>query len=1066
MLKLVENKLLKRLIFLFFVFFCSISQAQLTDFSFSVTKTDETCESNATLTFLVQNATPGATFTYSIFLLPDTSNPITVTSQSVYTGLNSGNYLIIATQNLAGESNSQQQNVTILDQVVALQYQLQGQNAVCVNNGTITVFVTQGQAVNYEIISGPILKPLQLSNIFTDLSAGIYVVRVYDTCGNAVVQTYTLFESPNSINISPVNTVTIIDCDHAIISQVLTAGEGVIFYPLTIEYTVTLPNGQTTVVTQTLTSGNDEFINISQNIPVATGEVVTYTLNIMDGCGTSYNTSGSLTVPTGAPELSVIPNGCNTNDYKVKNAINVVVSEAPSEFTSPLPYSIPTSGNNEYSITDYPSGDYVLEVTDLCGVVHTINFSVAPSNVGPASITVRLGCENGIGSLKISSAVGIVSAQLTAAPASAGFNTPVDVSNFFYGSPQAVSMNNLIPGVYEFTVVDGCGISYDLNATIQGYEEIKTINVIEHCGSYDLFFNHVTTPYVFMTYHLQKFYSDGNYWGNPITGQLNGGLLLTNNVIAYNIASSGHFRIIGRNFIYGNAGPTINCELVINEFDFLSEPKINSVFSFSCDSNGFDVLVDAEGISDLTYKIIAKNGEPYSVNNGNNPVFTGLTIGIYTFQIEDGCNNILIADYEVGGVQSFPISTDNLCPQQNATLSVADFSFLSYQWWKGTDTATILSTSSVLNLPNFEPTSDSGMYHVRVYYSGLSSSCIDVQSDYLVEETDYVVKAGEDGFIQFCGSPGTIDLFTFLEGNPDANGSWQELSNSGLLIDSTWDATSISEGIYDFKYTVTGLCNITDEALIQITINSLPEIINIAVSPFVCSGGIIEFTSDNVDNATYDWQGPNGFTSSLQNPTIENATSLNNGTYTLIVSVGNCELESVSVTVEIQSIPEFSIFAHCINDNTDYVIQAEPVDDTLNPDDYTYSWNGPSGYLGSDNLISILGKEFGIYTVIITDALGCSVTLSYEVKGTVCKIPKGISPNNDGDNDNFDLIGFNVKNLIIYSRYGRIVYEKKNYLNEWHGQDNNGRNLPDATYFYHIETEAGEEFVGWVYKIH
>jgi gliding motility-associated-like protein len=83
----------------------------------------------------------------------------------------------------------------------------------------------------------------------------------------------------------------------------------------------------------------------------------------------------------------------------------------------------------------------------------------------------------------------------------------------------------------------------------------------------------------------------------------------------------------------------------------------------------------------------------------------------------------------------------------------------------------------------------------------------------------------------------------------------------------------------------------------------------------------------------------------------------------------------------------------------------------------------------------------------------------------MCKIPKGISPNGDGENDSFDLAGFSVKNLIIYSRDGRIVYEKSNYINEWHGQDFKNRKLPPATYYYHLETESGEELVGWVFII-
>jgi len=1064
------QKFLKKVFFqkgciLFFMFFCSLLQAQLSEFSFSVLKTDETCESNGTLTFSVQNTTPGSIVTYSIYLLPNTVNPLTVTTQNNYAGLNSGNYLIIATQNLNGLSNSKQQLVTILDQVVSLQYQLQGQNAVCINNGKITVLVTQGQAANYEIIAGPILKPLQTSAVFTNLSAGVYLVRVYDNCGNGVVQTFTLFESPSSINISPINTINILDCTSALINQTISAGEGVIFYPLNLNYTITLPNGQVNVVSQTLTSGNDNFITISQNIPITIGETVAYTLNIVDGCGTIFNGSGTLSIPTSEPNLETIPNGCGINNYIVKKATNVSVIEAPSGFVFGLPYNVASSGNNEFPLNSFPIGNYKLAVTDLCGQVVIIEFSVAPSNVAPPTILVRLGCQNGFGSIKISGEVNIVSTQITQAPANSGFVVPSDVSALLYGTPQGIHINNLIAGVYSFSVVNQCGTSYNLTATIQSYQEVKTVNVTENCGSFDLFLNHSTTPIVAMTYQLEKFFPAGNYWGHPINGLQGSGLPLVNNASQYNIASSGNFRIVGKNFIYGNGNTSVNCVLILDEFEFYSLPKINSVYSFACNAGGFDVFVAAAGISDLKYRIIAKDGVPLFINNLINPLFTNLVAGIYTFQVEDGCSNILVADFEVGSTQNFPVFTENLCPQLNANLSVPNFYFLTYQWWKGNDTTTILSTTNSLSLPNFNPAADSGMYHVRIYYSASPNSCIDIQSDYSIDIKDFIVNAGEDTSLQYCENPEIVDLFAVLNGNPDPNGIWQELSNSNVLNGSNWNSSSVANGTYNFKYTLTGLCGANDSALVQIKITTIPDDISITANPLVCLGESIELTTDFEADAFYFWQGPNNFSSNLQNPVIENASALNTGIYSLIVKFDTCASEPIFKTIEVKSLPALLVTGNCVNENSDYELKVESLDSNFNSGDFTYSWKSPSGYLGSANPISILGKETGIYTVTVTNNLGCAITLSHEVKGTVCKIPKGISPNNDGANDSFNLTGFDVKNLIIYSRYGRIVYEKKNYLNEWVGQDYEGRSLPDATYFYHIETYSGEEFVGWVFKI-
>ncbi len=79
-------------------------------------------------------------------------------------------------------------------------------------------------------------------------------------------------------------------------------------------------------------------------------------------------------------------------------------------------------------------------------------------------------------------------------------------------------------------------------------------------------------------------------------------------------------------------------------------------------------------------------------------------------------------------------------------------------------------------------------------------------------------------------------------------------------------------------------------------------------------------------------------------------------------------------------------------------------------------------------------------------------------------IPKGISPNGDGDNDTFDLTGLGVKELSIINRYGMEVYSfSGKYTNQFVGNTKNGNHLPDGTYFYSISFENGKAVTGWVY---
>ena len=66
-------------------------------------------------------------------------------------------------------------------------------------------------------------------------------------------------------------------------------------------------------------------------------------------------------------------------------------------------------------------------------------------------------------------------------------------------------------------------------------------------------------------------------------------------------------------------------------------------------------------------------------------------------------------------------------------------------------------------------------------------------------------------------------------------------------------------------------------------------------------------------------------------------------------------------------------------------------------------------------------------------------------------------------NDTFDLTGFGVRKITIFNRYGVEVFTfSGNYTNQWKGQTDGGKDLPDGTYFYSLETTNGNK-TGWVY---
>ncbi|OYU82198.1 MAG: hypothetical protein CFE23_00300, partial [Flavobacterium sp. BFFFF1] len=137
-------------------------------------------------------------------------------------------------------------------------------------------------------------------------------------------------------------------------------------------------------------------------------------------------------------------------------------------------------------------------------------------------------------------------------------------------------------------------------------------------------------------------------------------------------------------------------------------------------------------------------------------------------------------------------------------------------------------------------------------------------------------------------------------------------------------------------------------------------------------------------------------------------------------------------------------------------IKVESVNDGQGP--FVYSIEG--GTFSAETTFTNLGP--GDYTIAVRDQNGCEyseiVTL---VAG--CSLPKGFSPNNDGKNDTFKVVGCDIVKLELFNRYGKKVNTFSNYNNEWNGEADNGEQLPTATYFYVAYLTDGTSKTGWVY---
>jgi hypothetical protein len=149
--------------------------------------------------------------------------------------------------------------------------------------------------------------------------------------------------------------------------------------------------------------------------------------------------------------------------------------------------------------------------------------------------------------------------------------------------------------------------------------------------------------------------------------------------------------------------------------------------------------------------------------------------------------------------------------------------------------------------------------------------------------------AGTDVSVCF-GSP------MFALGGSPTGGVW---SGTGVTGNS-FNPTALAAGNYTVTYTIYPNTVCARSNTKTITITPLPTVTVSSNSP-VCIGGMLQFTASGNNN--YTWEGPNLYTSNLQNPLLTGVTTAMAGLYTVTVTdINNCST-SQTANVVVNNLP-------------------------------------------------------------------------------------------------------------------------------------------------------------------
>ncbi|SNR58546.1 gliding motility-associated C-terminal domain-containing protein [Lutibacter agarilyticus] len=199
-------------------------------------------------------------------------------------------------------------------------------------------------------------------------------------------------------------------------------------------------------------------------------------------------------------------------------------------------------------------------------------------------------------------------------------------------------------------------------------------------------------------------------------------------------------------------------------------------------------------------------------------------------------------------------------------------------------------------------------------------------------------------------------------------------------------------------------------------------------------------------NYTYIWMNNNG--TEISNNAF--ATINKEGIYTVIAtSSAGCKSFPASIKIEPSSVATISqndITVVDDSENNSITIATT----NLGIGDYEFALDSYTNLFQDEPYFENVSP--GIHTVFVRDKNYCGIT---SIDVSVIGYPKFFTPNNDGFNDTWKVLGinetfYNASNIYIYDRYGKLITQIDPRGNGWNGLYN-GQTLPSSDYWFSVE---------------
>ncbi|PBQ30676.1 hypothetical protein CNR22_02435 [Sphingobacteriaceae bacterium] len=596
---------------------------------------------------------------------------------------------------------------------------------------------------------------------------------------------------------------------------------------------------------------------------------------------------------------------------------------SPVGGVGPFSYTwMPTAQTGTSATGLYP-GTYSLDVLDAglgCVTTQTTHFAALVPLTGTVVSTPSLLC--------FGAATGTATINLSNGSGSQSYQWSDALSTQTNTSP-----TNLTAGVNTVTVVDAltyCSVTHTFSIA---QPAAFTLNISASspsvCLGSSISFTALnsggTAPYSYT-------------WSPSFASSLLTVSELTAGNFTYNVSSSDNYNC--------TTNKSVTVKFVLNPTVSVSSPSVCSQTTATLTAIGATTYTWSGGFIGNPFTTVALSSTSYTV------------IGSVA-----GCTSSAISSVFIKPSPT-PSFTSNspICQGDTLILKSIDPGFLYY--WTGpmNYSSTAIGDTLYSVLPNH-----GGNYTLKV--TAPNSCTAAITKSITVNPTPSLSVSGTT----VCQGQALGLNANFLAG---ASYTWQGQGNTSYLQSPVFTpAIPNFSGIYTLTVKSAAGCihSLTTSASVIAT-----PVPTITVSPDVCAGS--SFILNASGGNTYSWFGPNGFNSTLQNPSVTNAGPGVSGNYSVYAYIGSC-YGSTSTSVTVHSLPlTLASVPSAVCEQSSLTFNAGPAS--------SYTWTGPGGFnsnLPNPVIVNTALTASGTYTLAITDQYGCS---SYTtIQTTVMEAP-------------------------------------------------------------------------------